>query len=82
MLRRARAGRDLSPGALPADPDAFVDWYRAAAFTHPLYEHDLYAHLASEADRGAIEWFLRMEAAGRQRSTTSSPSPRWGRGAR
>jgi len=64
MLRRARAGRDLSPGALPADPDAFVDWYRAAAFTHPLYEHDLYAHLASEADRGAIEWFLRMEAAG------------------
>ena len=65
MLGRAHAGgRDLSPAALPADPDAFVDWYRAAAFTHPLYEHDLYAYVASEADRGAIEWFLRMEAAG------------------
>jgi len=64
MLERARAGRDLSLDALPADPDAFVSWYRAAAFSHPLYEHDLYAYLASEADREAIEWFLRMESAG------------------
>ena len=64
MLDRARAGRALSLDALPADPDAFVDWYRAAAFSHPLYEHDLYAYVACEADRGAIEWFLRMEAAG------------------
>ena len=64
MLARARARHDLSLDALPADPDAFVDWYRAAAFSHPLYEHDLYAYVACEADRGAIEWFLRMEAAG------------------
>jgi hypothetical protein len=69
MLERARAGersrgRDLTLDALPADPDAFVAWYRAAAFSHPLYEHDLYAYLACEADRGAIEWFLRMESAG------------------
>ena len=64
MLARASADRDLTSDALPAEPDAFVDWYRAAAFTHPLYEHDLYAFVASEADRATIEWFLRMEAAG------------------
>lgn len=64
MLARARARHDLSLDALPADPDAFVDWYRTAAFTHPLYEHDLYAWLACDADRAAVEWFLRMESAG------------------
>ena len=64
MLARAGAGRDISGAALPADPDAFVDWYRTTAFTHPLYEHDLYAYVANEADRGAVEWFLRMESAG------------------
>ncbi|HET7456163.1 MAG TPA: iron-containing redox enzyme family protein [Gemmatimonadaceae bacterium] len=64
MIARARVRHDLSPAALPADPDAFVAWYRAAAFTHPLYEHDLYSYLASEADRAAVEWFLRMESAG------------------
>lgn len=64
MLERARAGRELTLHALPEDPDAFVDWYRETAFSHPLYEHDLYAYVASEADRGMIEWFLHMEAAG------------------
>ena len=64
MLNRARAGRPLTLAGLPADPDAFVDWYRATAFSHPLYEHDLYSYLASDADRASIEWFLHMEAAG------------------
>jgi hypothetical protein len=64
MLARAPAQHHLTLAALPAGPDAFVDWYRAAAFSHPLYEHDLYSYLASDADREAIEWFLHMEAAG------------------
>jgi len=64
MLARARARHDLTLAALPSEPDAFVDWYRGAAFSHPLYEHDLYSYLASDADREAIEWFLHMEAAG------------------
>jgi hypothetical protein len=64
MLARARQGRDLSVDALPAEPAAFAAWYRTAAFAHPLYEHDLYAFLANEADRRQLEWFLRMESAG------------------
>src|SRR6185503_1683541 len=35
-----------------------------AAFNHPLYEHELYTFLASEATRSQLEWFLRMECAG------------------
>ncbi|GLC25824.1 iron-containing redox enzyme family protein [Roseisolibacter agri] len=49
---------------LPEDPAAFVEWYKRAAFTHPLYEHPLYAFLAGEADREQLERFLRLEAAG------------------
>jgi hypothetical protein len=64
VLARARQGRDLSADALPAEPAAFAAWYRTAAFAHPLYEHDLYAFLANEADRRQLEWFLRMESAG------------------
>jgi len=64
MLARARHGRDLSPRALPSDAPAFAAWYRTTAFTHPLYEHDLYAFLATEATRRQLEWFLRMESAG------------------
>ena len=64
MLARARHGRDLSPHALPSDAPAFAAWYRTTAFTHPLYEHELYAFLATEATRRQLEWFLRMESAG------------------
>ena len=64
MLARARAAHDLSSGGLPERASAFVDWYRASAFSHPLYEHDVYAFLAQEADRAQLEWFLRMESAG------------------
>jgi hypothetical protein len=64
MLRRARAVYDLSPAALPARPDAFAAWYRDTAFAHPLYEHDLYTFVASEANRRQLEWFFRMECAG------------------
>jgi len=64
MLRRARVSCDLSPDALPEDADAFVSWFRNAAFLHPLYEHDLYAFLASDATREQLEWFFRMECAG------------------
>lgn len=64
MLARARRGRDLSADALPAEAPAFAAWYRTTAFTHPLYEHDLYAFLATEATRAQLEWFFRMEAAG------------------
>ena len=60
----ARLGTALDETALPSDPDAFVEWYKRAAFTHPLYEHPLYAFLAGEADRGQLERFLRLEAAG------------------
>lgn len=63
MLRRA--GRyDLSLEALPTDPVEFSAWYRETAFGHPLYEHDLYAFVASEATREQLEWFFRMECAG------------------
>lgn len=64
MLRRARAAHDLSLSGLPAEPAEFSSWYRATAFAHPLYEHDLYAFVASEANRKQLEWFFRMECAG------------------
>ena len=64
MLRRVRTLYDLSEEALPKDPRAFAEWFRSAAFSHPLYEHELYAFLASEASREQLEWFFRMECAG------------------
>lgn len=64
MIRRAHASYDLSPDALPSDPADFAAWYRDTAFAHPLYEHDLYSFVASEADRHQLEWFFRMECAG------------------
>lgn len=64
MLRRVRTLYDLSEDSLPAEPRAFAEWFREAAFSHPLYEHELYAFLASEATRGQLEWFFRMECAG------------------
>ena len=64
MLRRAHDAYDLSASALPADPAAFAEWYRNTAFTHPLYEHELYAFLSSEATREQLEWFFTMECAG------------------
>ena len=45
-------------------PEDFAAWYRATAFAHPLYEHDLYSFVASEATRSQLEWFFRMECAG------------------
>lgn len=63
-LARARASVALSPASLPSDPDLFVEWYRRTAFGHPLYEHELYSFLASEASREQIEWFFTMESAG------------------
>ena len=64
MLARARRAVPLGEHDLPADPDAFVEWYKHTAFAHPLYEHDLYSFVAVDADRRQIEWFLRLEAAG------------------
>ncbi len=64
MLARARAGARITDDALPAEPSAFVAWYRKAAFDHPLYEHDLYSWVGNDASRAQVEWFLRMEAAG------------------
>ncbi|HZF66940.1 MAG TPA: iron-containing redox enzyme family protein [Gemmatirosa sp.] len=69
LLARARRsahrlGTELALDDLPADPDAFCDWYKTTAFTHPLYEHPLYGFLAGEADRAQMERFLRWEAAG------------------
>lgn len=64
MLRRAHAGYDLSLDALPSDPAQFAEWFKLTAFAHPLYEHELYAFLASEASRQQLEWFFSMEAAG------------------
>lgn len=64
MLRRAHAQHDISNDALPSDGTSFSGWFRSTAFAHPLYEHDLYAFLASEATRAQIEWFFRMECAG------------------
>jgi hypothetical protein len=64
ILARARRHHDVSPATLPLRGANFAAWYQQAAFTHPLYEHELYAFLASEASRPQIEWFLTMEAAG------------------
>jgi hypothetical protein len=64
MLRRLKASHSLSSASLPEDPADFAAWYRSAAFGHPLYEHDLYAFVASEASRAQLEWFFRMECAG------------------
>jgi hypothetical protein len=64
LLRRAHSGVSLRAADLPADPKEFAGWYQRAAFSHPLYEHDLYAFLASDATRSQLEWFLRMECAG------------------
>ena len=64
MLSRAHAAYDLSLEALPADPASFAEWYRTTAFSHPLYEHELYAFLSSEATRPQLEWFFTMECAG------------------
>ncbi len=63
-LRRVRQGSSLSLKDLPSDPKEFAQWYQLAAFSHPLYEHDLYTFLASDATRSQLEWFLKMECAG------------------
>jgi hypothetical protein len=64
VLRRVRRGSSLSLQDLPSDPKEFAQWYQLAAFSHPLYEHDLYTFLASDATRAQLEWFLKMECAG------------------
>ena len=64
MMRRAHAAYDLSTEALPVDPHAFAEWFKTTAFSHPLYEHDLYTFVASEASRQQLEWFFTMECAG------------------
>ncbi len=64
ILRRVRQEASLSLEDLPSDPKEFARWYQVAAFRHPLYEHDLYAFLASDATRAQLEWFLKMECAG------------------
>jgi len=64
MLRRAHARHDLSAGSLPEDPAAFAEWFRNTAFAHPLYEHELYSFLASEASFEQMKWFFTMECAG------------------
>ena len=64
VLRRVHHARRISLEDLPPDPAGFAKWYQLAAFGHPLYEHDLYAFLASDATRSQLEWFLKMECAG------------------
>ena len=64
LLRRVHREASLTPDDLPSDPKEFARWYQLTAFNHPLYEHDLYAFLASEATATQLEWFLRMECAG------------------
>lgn len=64
VLRRAHNAFELSEQSLPSDPSEFAEWFRTTAFAHPLYEHELYAFLASEATRAQLEWFFRMECAG------------------
>ena len=64
MLRRVHSTTDLSERALPQDSRAFAEWFRSTAFNHPLYEHELYSFLASDATREQLEWFFRMECAG------------------
>ena len=64
MLRRVHSSRDVSLDSLPADPAAFAEWFRSTAFSHQLYEHDLYSFLACDASQAQLEWFFRMECAG------------------
>jgi hypothetical protein len=64
ILRRAHLNFNLSEKALPSDPDEFASWFRATAFAHPLYEHELYSFLSTEATRAQLEWFFQMECAG------------------
>jgi Iron-containing redox enzyme len=64
IIRRVHREPGISLESLPSDPKEFARWYQLAAFGHPLYEHDLYAFLASDATRPQLEWFLRMECAG------------------
>lgn len=64
MMRRVRLSHDISGKALPVEPGEFAQWFRDTAFNHPLYEHDLYAFVASEATRSQLEWFFQMECAG------------------
>ena len=64
VLRRVRTSSALSLDNLPCDPKEFARWYQLTAFGHLLYEHDLYAFLASNATRPQLEWFLKMECAG------------------
>jgi hypothetical protein len=64
VLRRVRGLASLSLEDLPSDPSEFARWYQLTAFGHPLYEHDLYTFLASDATRAQLEWFLKMECAG------------------
>jgi hypothetical protein len=64
MLRRAGLNVDLGADVLPSDGTEFATWYKSTAFSHPLYEHDLYTFVASEATRAQLEWFFRMECAG------------------
>lgn len=64
MIRRIHASHSFSAESLPVAPSEFAAWYNQTAFSHPLYEHDLYAFVASEATREQLEWFFRMECAG------------------
>ena len=64
VLRRVHSQHDISESSLPVDAAEFAQWFRDTAFAHPLYEHDLYAFLASDATREQLEWFFRMECAG------------------
>ena len=64
VLRRVRQESNGALRDLPDDPKDFARWYQLTAFGHPLYEHDLYAFLASDATMAQLEWFLRMECAG------------------
>ena len=64
VLRRVSQEARLSIEDLPSDPKDFARWYQLTAFSHPLYEHDLYAFLASDATMAQLQWFLRMECAG------------------
>jgi hypothetical protein len=64
VLRRVQRESAIAAGDLPSDGKEFARWYQLAAFNHPLYEHELYTFLASEATRSQLEWFLRMECAG------------------
>ena len=72
MLRRARSAYDLSAESLPAAPEEFAAWYRATAFAHPLYEHDLYSFVASEATGASWSGSSGWSVPEKPRSTISS----------